>query len=100
MADAILNIRVIPRAKRSAVADRRGDTWVIRLQAPPVDGAANEALVTFIAQTLGLPKRAVVIVSGAASRQKRVRVESLDAATAAERLAQAMAAMRSSTARS
>lgn len=100
MAETILNIRVIPRARQTVVADRRGDAWVIRLQAPPVDGAANEALMAFLAETLRLPKRSMAIVSGATSRQKRLRVEGLDATAVTERLTQAMAAMRSSTARS
>ena len=100
MAEAILSIRVIPRARQTAIANRRGDTWVIRLQAPPVDGAANDALIAFIAETLRLPKRAIAIVSGATSRQKRLRIEGLEAAAAGERLTHAMAVMRSSTARS
>src|SRR5689334_16111302 len=100
MAEAVVNVRVIPRARHSAVADRRGDAWVIRLQAPPVDGAANEALVAFVAETLGLPKRAVMLVSGWTSRQKRLRIDGIDAAAATERLTHAMAARRNSTARS
>jgi uncharacterized protein (TIGR00251 family) len=85
----IISIRVIPRAGKSGVAGTRGDAWLVRLHAPPVDGAANEELVEFIAEVLAVPKRAVSIASGERSRQKRVRVSGIDAATAAARLASA-----------
>jgi uncharacterized protein (TIGR00251 family) len=86
MSEITLNIRVIPRAKRSEVAGRRGDAWLVRLQAPPVDGAANEELVELLAATLGIPKRAVTILAGETSRHKRVRAIGVDAATAQARL--------------
>jgi len=85
----IISIRVIPRAGKSGVAGTRGDAWLVRLHAAPVDGAANEELVAIIAETLAVPKRAVSIASGERSRQKRVRVSGIDAATAAARLASA-----------
>src|SRR5215510_5801002 len=72
--EAVLAVRVIPRARRSSVAGMRGDAWLIRLQAPPVDGAANEELVALLSRVLGVPKRDVTIVSGERSREKRVRV--------------------------
>jgi uncharacterized protein (TIGR00251 family) len=64
----------------------RGDAVLIRLAAPPVEGAANEALVAFLSDALGLPRRSVTIISGDTSRDKRVRIEGLDEATARERL--------------
>jgi uncharacterized protein (TIGR00251 family) len=85
----IIDIRVIPRAAKSAVAGTRGAAWLVRLQAPPVDGAANAELLRVIAAALDLPIRAVAIVVGERSRQKRVRVSGLDAATVAARLARA-----------
>jgi hypothetical protein len=51
-----------------------GDAIKIRLQAPPVDGAANEELVRFLAERLGVPRAAVRIVSGEAGRRKRVEI--------------------------
>ena len=99
MSETILNIRVIPRAKRSGVAGTRGDAWLVRLQAPPVDGAANEELRAFLAQLLGVSKRAVSIVSGETSRQKRVQVIGIGADAAHERLSLASAGPNS-TARS
>jgi uncharacterized protein (TIGR00251 family) len=95
----LLDIRVIPRAKRSAVAGTRGDAWLVRLQAPPVDGAANEELMTLLAEVLGVSKRAVSIVSGETSRQKRVQVIGIGAEAAHERLSIASAGP-DSTARS
>jgi uncharacterized protein (TIGR00251 family) len=86
MSETILNIRVIPRAKRSGVAGMRGDAWLVRLQAPPVDGAANQELIALLAATLAIPKRAVTILAGETSRQKRVRVTGIDAAVARERM--------------
>jgi uncharacterized protein (TIGR00251 family) len=82
----LIDIRVIPRAGRSAVAGTRGDAWLVRLQAPPVEGAANAELINVIATALGVPKRAVSIVAGERSRRKRVRVSGIDAATAESRL--------------
>jgi uncharacterized protein (TIGR00251 family) len=67
-------VRVTPRAGRSAVAGVREGVLLVRLAAPPVDGAANEALVAFIAGLLDRPKRDVEIVAGQKSREKRVRV--------------------------
>lgn len=86
MSETILNIRVIPRAKRSGVGGTRGDAWLVRLQAPPVDGAANEELVIVLANVLDVPKRAVTIVAGERSREKRVRVTGIDPAAAQARL--------------
>jgi uncharacterized protein len=79
-------VRVIPRAGRSGLAGTRGGALLVRLQSPPVDGAANEELITVLARALQVPKRAVTIVAGDRSRQKRVRVAGIDAATAASRL--------------
>ena len=65
----------------------RGNAWLIRLQSPPVDGAANEELITVLAKLLDVPKRAVTIVAGERSREKRVRVIGIDPVAAHERLA-------------
>jgi uncharacterized protein len=75
---ATLRIRVIPRAPRTRVDGERAGAILIRLAAPPVDGAANDALVAFLAETLGVPRRDVAIVAGAASRDKRVEIAGMD----------------------
>jgi uncharacterized protein (TIGR00251 family) len=68
------------------VAGRRGDALLVRLAAAPVEGAANVELVEVIAELFGVPKRAVSIVAGEHSRQKRVSVVGVDLATASSRL--------------
>ena len=77
---------MIPRAPRNRVDGLRGDAVLIRLAAPPVEGAANEALVAFLSDALDLPRRNLTIVSGETSRDKRVRIEGIDEATARTRL--------------
>jgi hypothetical protein len=69
-----LTIHVQPRASRTEVAGRHGDAIKIRLKAPPVDGAANAELITFLAQQLGVSRSAVRIVRGETSRRKLVEV--------------------------
>jgi uncharacterized protein YggU (UPF0235/DUF167 family) len=59
----------------------------VRLHAPPVDGAANDALVAFLAERLAIPRRGVRIVTGATSRMKMIEVEGVSTA-AVERLAE------------
>jgi hypothetical protein len=70
----IVNIRVIPRAGKPGIAGRRGDALLVRLNAAPVDGAANAELIEVLADAFGTSKRSVEIVSGERSRQKRVRI--------------------------
>lgn len=72
-------VRVQPRASRTELAGTQQGALKVRLQAPPVDGAANEALVDFLAESLGVPRRTVRIVSGASSRTKVVEVTGIDA---------------------
>jgi uncharacterized protein (TIGR00251 family) len=85
-ASTVLEIRVIPRSARTGVDGRRADAILIRLAAPPVEGAANDALIAFLSDTLDVPRRSIAIVSGVASRDKRVRVDGIDAVTAIARL--------------
>ena len=81
-----LRVRVSPRASKDALAGEREGALVVRLAAPPVEGAANEALVRFLGRTLGVAPSAVRVVSGATGRNKVVSVAGLDAARARERL--------------
>ena len=74
-----LPIRVIPRAGRTAVAGVRQDSLLIRLASAPVDGAANDELVAFMATLLDLPRRQISIASGERSRSKRVAVSGVTA---------------------
>ncbi len=72
-----LTIRVIPRASKPGVAGTRDGAVLVRVGAPPVDGAANDELIRILAGALGLPKRALSIAGGATTRTKRVRVDGL-----------------------
>lgn len=68
------SVRVIPRASTSRVEGARDGVLRIRLSAPPVAGAANAALLTLLAEALGVRPRAVVLVAGEVSRTKVVEV--------------------------
>jgi uncharacterized protein (TIGR00251 family) len=79
-------VRVVARAGRTAIAGVRGDALLVRLAAAPVDGAANDALVAFLAEALHCPRRDITLVSGHASRNKRVAVAGLTEVALAARL--------------
>jgi uncharacterized protein len=70
----LLKIHVQPGARRTEVAGLHGDALKVRVAAAAVEDRANEALVAFIAQRLGVARRDVAIASGARSREKRVEV--------------------------
>ncbi len=70
-----ISVHVQPRASRSEVVGIHGAALKVRLLAPPVDGAANDALVEFLAEGLHVPRRAVRIVAGETSRSKTVEIE-------------------------
>jgi uncharacterized protein len=69
-----IDVRVIPRAKKTECTGVRDRSLVVRVAAPPVEGAANEALIEFFAAALRVPRRAVAILSGDRGRQKRVAI--------------------------
>jgi uncharacterized protein (TIGR00251 family) len=69
------SVRVQPRASKDEFAGLRNGVLRIRLRAPPVEGAANEALVRFLADQLGVARRHVRIVSGISSRNKVIEVD-------------------------
>jgi len=69
----LISVRVIPRSSKNSLAWEQGKLKV-RLTSPPIDGAANEALVALLAEELGLPKRQITIVRGANGRQKTVEI--------------------------
>lgn len=82
----LLRLRVTPRARRDEVVGERGEQLVVKLTAPPVKGAANKALLQFLAQRLDVPVRCLTIVGGESSREKRLRIEGLDEREARRRL--------------
>ncbi len=74
----VIDVRVIPRASKPGIAGTRNGALLVRLAAPPVEGAANEELIDVIAKAIGVPRRAVSIVSGDRSRSKRVAIDGVD----------------------
>jgi uncharacterized protein (TIGR00251 family) len=85
-AEATLDIRVIPRSPRTSVDGMRGAAILVRLAAPPVDGAANDALIAFLSAALDIPRRQITIVSGERSRDKRVRIAGIGTEAAISQL--------------
>jgi uncharacterized protein (TIGR00251 family) len=70
-----VSVHVQPRATRSEIVGLHGAALKVRLQAPPVDGAANEALVALLAERLGVARRSVRVVAGVSSRAKTIEVD-------------------------
>lgn len=69
-----LSVRVTPRASRDAVLAPVEGWLPVRLRAPPVEGAANDALIRFLAKALDVARRDIVILSGDTARMKRIRI--------------------------
>jgi uncharacterized protein len=86
---ATLGIHVVPRAKHTEVAGMHGDAVRVRIAAPPVDGAANDELLRFLAKRLGVTQRAVTIARGQTSRSKHVTIEGITTVAALHRLLEA-----------
>lgn len=81
-----LQVRVVPRASRNELAGALGTRLKVRIAAPPVDSAANDELVEFIAKRLGVPRGTVVLAGGHTSRNKTLTVEGISLAVASARL--------------
>lgn len=77
-----LILHVQPGARKSEVAGEHGDALKIRLAAPPVEGKANAELLRWLASYLGVPRKAVTLLSGERNRHKIVAVDGLDATAA------------------
>ena len=75
----ILDIHASPRAARNQIQGLHGDALKVRLQAPPVDGKANETLVEYIAEVLDIPRRQIALISGETNRHKRLAVRGISA---------------------
>lgn len=70
----LLAVHVQPRAARTEVVGLHGDALKIRIKAPPVDGAANEELIRFVAEQLGIARADVELAAGGTGRAKRLRI--------------------------
>jgi uncharacterized protein (TIGR00251 family) len=75
--DAVINVRLQPRAKRNAIVDERDGVLRVSVAAAPVDGRANAALCKLIAKRAGIARGQVSLIAGERSREKLVRVEGL-----------------------
>jgi uncharacterized protein len=82
----ILSVRVIPRSPKSKIDGMRGDAVLVRLAAPPIEGAANAALIDILAREFERPKRDITILTGETSRHKRVEIAGLAEKDGADRL--------------
>jgi uncharacterized protein (TIGR00251 family) len=85
-----LQLRVAPGAGRAHVVGRHGDAWKVRVTAAPERGRANDAVAQLLAETLGLARRDVEIVSGRTARDKVVELTGIDADETERRLAGAV----------
>ena len=74
---SLLSVVVVPRSGKSSIAQLADGTIQIRIAAPPVDGAANAALLRFLADILDVRRSRLAITSGASSRRKRVVIVGL-----------------------
>lgn len=82
-----LAVRVTPRASRNEIVEILDDgTIKVRLAAPPSDNEANEALLDFLSDILGMPKTKLDIVAGAAGRDKLISVVDMDVETVHQRI--------------
>ncbi len=81
-----LAVKLLPRAAKNEIGPALGNELKIKVTAPPVEGAANEALIRFLADTLGCPRSAVRIVRGQSSRHKTVAITGVGAAEAQAKL--------------
>src|SRR5256885_8484605 len=82
----LLSLKVQPRASKNEIGEAVGNELKVRITAPPVDSAANEALVRFLSEKLGCAGSAVRLVRGATSRHKIVAIHGVAAADVVERL--------------
>lgn len=81
-----LQVKVVPRSSRNQIGEALGDRLKIRITAPPVDSAANDELIKFLAKQLDLPRSHVQLTHGQTSRNKTLFIQGLSVEQAARRL--------------
>ena len=79
----ILTLRIVPRSSKNEVCGELGDALKIKLQAPPVEGKANKALIEFLSDRLDIPRNSISILSGDTGRNKRILISGIKAETVA-----------------
>jgi uncharacterized protein (TIGR00251 family) len=82
----LLSIKLQPRASRNEIGESLGEELKIKVTAPPVDSAANEALIKLLAEKLDCPRSKVELIRGQTARHKTLRIHGLTAAQVLERL--------------
>ncbi len=82
----VIDLRVVPRSSRSAIAGRHGDRLRVRIKAPPVDGAANAEVLRLFAKLLGRARTELSLIRGAAGRDKTLLLGDLEAGEVLRRL--------------
>jgi uncharacterized protein (TIGR00251 family) len=82
----IITVHAVPRAAKDAVQGLHGDALKIRLHAPPVDGKANEALISFLSRKLNIPKSNIALKSGANQRRKILMIRGVSKPETEKRL--------------
>jgi uncharacterized protein len=82
----LIAVRVVPRAARAGLAGIREDALLVRLNAAPVEGAANAELIEVLSDALGVPRRSISITAGERSRRKTVLIRGLSADEIASRI--------------
>ncbi|WP_456369864.1 DUF167 domain-containing protein [Thermodesulfatator atlanticus] len=81
-----LDVYLQPKASKDEIIGPYQEALKIKLKAPPVEGKANKALVSFLAKRLSLPKNHLKIISGLTSRRKRIYIEGLTKEEISKRL--------------
>jgi uncharacterized protein (TIGR00251 family) len=84
--EALISVRVTPRSRKDELLGWQEGVLRVKLQAPPVEGRANEALCRYIASLLGIAASSVEVVSGATARSKRLRIRGLTTESVREKL--------------
>jgi len=82
----LLAVKVTPRASRNEILSPQGDELRVKVTAPPVEAAANRALLAFLAGTLSCPRRQLTLIRGDTSRHKLIAIQGLSLSTVLERL--------------
>lgn len=82
----LLPVRAVPRASKNEIQGVHGDALKIRLQAPPVEGKANQALIRFLSETLDISRSQISVASGETGRNKAVLITGITKAELVRRL--------------
>jgi uncharacterized protein (TIGR00251 family) len=83
-------VKVHPRARKNAITGFVGDALKLAINAPPVDGKANQAVIEFFADLFAIPRSSITIASGETSRNKIVRISGLSRGAVEQRLTEAL----------